>query len=53
MKKSSIVGIVAAALALATGIVLLCVYMRELRRFWSSLWDTLEAKRANLKLYME
>ena len=53
MKKVSVFGIVAACLALAAGIVLLCVYMRDLRRAARKFWETLEAKRANLKLYME
>lgn len=53
MKKTSVFGIVAACLALAAGIVLLCVYMRDLRRAARKFWETLEAKRANLKLYME
>lgn len=53
MKKSSVFGIIAACVTLVAGIVLLCVYMRELRRLAKTLWETLEAKRANLKLYME
>ena len=53
MKKSNVIGIVAACLALAAGIVLLCVYMRDLRRMANKFWENLEAKRANLKLYME
>ena len=53
MKKSNVIGIVAACLALAAGIVLLCVYMRDLRRMAKKFWENLEAKRANLKLYME
>jgi hypothetical protein len=53
MKKSSIAGIVVASLTLVAGIVLLCVYMRELRQLCRTFWETLEAKRAKLKLYME
>lgn len=53
MKKSSVIGIVAACLAVATVVVLLCVYMRDLRRAVKKFWENLEAKRANLKLYME
>ena len=53
MKKSSVWGIIAACLAVTAGVVLLCVYMRELRCFFTTFWEKLEAKRANLKLYME
>lgn len=53
MKKSGIWGIVAACLVLAASVALLCVYMRELRRFFKTSWEKLEAKRADLKLYME
>lgn len=53
MKKSSVFGIVAACLALVAGVVLLCVYMRELRRLVKTFWESLEAKRANLKIYMD
>ena len=53
MKKSSIWGIVIAALALVAVIVALCVYMKELRRLWTTFWDKLQAKRANLQIYMD
>lgn len=53
MKKSSIWGIVIAALALVAVVVALCVYMKELRRLWTTFWDELQAKRANLQIYMD
>ena len=53
MKKSSIWGIVVAALALIGVIVALCIYMKELRRLWTTFWDKLQAKRANLQIYMD
>lgn len=53
MKKSGIWGIVIAALALIGVIVVLCMYMKELRRLWTTFWDKLQAKRANLQVYMD
>lgn len=53
MKKSTIWGIVIAAMALVAVIVALCVYMKELRRMWTAFWDKLQAKRANLQIYMD
>lgn len=53
MKKSSIWGIIVAALALIGVIVALCIYMKELRRLWTTFWDKLQAKRANLQIYMD
>lgn len=53
MKKSSIVGIIVAAVALIGVIVALCIYMKELRRLWNTFWDKLQAKRANLQIYMD
>ena len=53
MKKSSIVGIIVAAVALIGVIVALCIYMKELRRLWTTFWDKLQAKRANLQIYMD
>ena len=53
MKKSSIAGIIVAALALIGVIVVLCFYMKELRRMWTTFWDKLQAKRANLQIYMD
>lgn len=53
MKKSTIWGIVAAALALVAVIVAMCVYMKQLRNLWDAFWDKLQAKRANLQIYMD
>jgi hypothetical protein len=53
MKKSTIWGIVIGSLALVAVVVTLCVYMKELRRLWNSFWDKLQAKRANLQIYMD
>ena len=53
MKKSTIWGIVIGSLALVALVVTLCVYMKELRRLWTSFWDKLQAKRANLQIYMD
>ena len=53
MKNSTVWGIIIAALALIGVIVALCVYMKELRRLWTAFWDKLQAKRANLQVYME
>jgi ABC-type spermidine/putrescine transport system permease subunit II len=53
MKRNSITSVIAAALILMTGIALLCVYAKELKRFCKIFWDKLEAKQANLKLYMQ
>lgn len=53
MKKSSIWGIIIAAVALIGVIVALCIYMKELRRLWTTFWDKLQAKRANLQIYMD
>lgn len=53
MKKSSIVGIVIAAVAVIGVVVAMCIYMKELRRLWNSFWDKLQAKRANLQIYMD
>jgi hypothetical protein len=53
MKRNSLTSIIVAALILMTGITLLCVYTKELKRFFKIFWDKLEAKQANLKLYMQ
>lgn len=53
MKKSSIIGIVIAAVAVIGVVIAMCVYMKELRRLWNSFWDKLQAKRANLQIYMD
>jgi hypothetical protein len=53
MKKSSVWGIVIAALAVVAAIVAMCIYMKELRRLWTTFWDKLQAKRANLQIYMD
>ena len=53
MKKSSIFGIVVAALAVVGIVVTLCLYMKELRRLFNTFWDKLQAKRANLQIYMD
>ena len=53
MKKSSIWGIVIASLAVVAVVVALCIYMKELRRLWNTFWDKLQAKRANLQIYMD
>jgi hypothetical protein len=53
MKRSSLAGIVIAALTLMAGLVLLCAYAGELKRLLKTFWDALESKRANLKLYMQ
>lgn len=53
MKKSTIWGIVIGSLALVAVVVTLCVYMKELRCLWNSFWDKLQAKRANLQIYMD
>lgn len=53
MKKSSIIGIVIAAVAVIGVVVAMCIYMKELRRLWNSFWDKLQAKRANLQIYMD
>ena len=53
MKKSSVVGIVIAALAVIGVVVALCIYMKELRKLWNSFWDKLQAKRSNLQIYMD
>ena len=53
MKKTSIWGIVAAALVLIAAVVALCVYMKELRRLWNAFWDKFPAQRANLQIYMD
>ena len=53
MKKTSIWSIVLAALALIGIVVTLCLYMKELRRLWTTFWDKLQAKRANLQIYMD
>lgn len=53
MKKSTIWGVVISSLALVAVIVALCVYMKELRRLWESFWDKMQAKRANLQIYMD
>lgn len=53
MKKTNMIGIIVAALALVGVVVTLCLYMKELRRFWTTFWDNLQAKRANLQIYMD
>ena len=53
MKKSTVWGIVIAALAVIGVVVALCIYMKELRRMWNSFWEKLQAKRANLQIYMD
>ena len=53
MKKSGVIAIVAGVLALLAGMILVCVYMRELRNLWTDMWDKLQAKRANLQVYMD
>ena len=52
MKKSSIWGIIVAALALIGVIVALCIYMKDIKRIWNNFWDKWAAKRANLQVYM-
>ena len=53
MKKTSIFGIIVGLLALVGIVVTLCLYMKELRRLWTTFWDKLQAKRANLQIYMD
>lgn len=53
MKKTSIFGIIAAACVLIAGVVTVCIYMKELRQLWTTFWDKLQAKRANLQIYMD
>ena len=53
MKKSTVWGIVIAALAVIGVVVALCIYMKELRRMWNSFWEKLQAKRANLQIYRD
>lgn len=53
MKKSTIWGIAISSVAVVAIIVALCVYMKELRKLWNDFWDKLEAKHANLQIYME
>ncbi len=53
MKKSSIFAIIAAIVALAGSMVLLCIYMKQLRKLCTDLWDKLQAKRSNLQIYMD
>ena len=53
MKKTSIFGIIVAVLALVGIVFTVCLYMKELRRLWTIFWDKLQAKRANLQIYMD
>ena len=53
MKKTSFWGIIAAGLVLVAGLVALCMYMQELRQWLTTFWDKLQAKRANLQIYMD
>ena len=53
MKKSGIVSIIIAALAVAAAIAAMCVYMEQLTKLWNEFWDKLQEKRADLRVYME
>ena len=53
MKRADIFGIIIGLLALVGIVVTLCLYAKELRRLWTTFWDKLQAKRANLQIYMD
>lgn len=53
MKKADNFGIIIGLLALVGIVVTLCLYAKELRRLWTTFWDKLQAKRANLQIYMD
>lgn len=53
MKKADIFGMIVGLLALVGIVITLCLYAKELRRLWTTFWDKLQEKRANLQIYMD
>lgn len=53
MKKSSIVSIVVAAMALLAIVATLCVYMNQIRELLGDFLEKLQEKRADLRIYMD
>ena len=53
MKKSNIVSIIVAALALLAIVATLCVYMKQIRQLLSDLLEKLQEKHADLRIYMD
>ena len=53
MKKSGIISIILAAIALLGAVVAFCVYMEQIKKLLNEFWDKFQEKRADLRIYMD